>query len=153
MDQGRLLSDIKEAEGFRTEAYKDTRGIWTSGYGHELFPQSRDWTGEKFTLDTINNWLLNDTNTAWARAKLFPEYGALDTNARQNALVELVFNMGPGTWRQFVHTRDAMAHKQWQAAYDGLLASAWAREVQPNGFTKPGRATRIATYILRGAFT
>jgi hypothetical protein len=28
----------------------------------------------------------------------------------------------------------------------------WAKEVQPDGFEKPGRATRIANYFLTGEY-
>ena len=151
MDKPRLLSDLKQAEGFRREAYKDTKGFWTAGYGHFL-DQSKDWTGITFDQSTIDNWLSSDVDKAQGNAQFLVEWPAMDSDARQNALVELVFNMGVGTWKQFALTRTALAHRQWQMAYNGLLESKWAREVQPNGFNKPGRATRIATYILTGEF-
>lgn len=152
MNKAQLLIDIKQAEGFRSEAYKDTKGFWTGGYGHFL-DQSKDWTGQKFSIDIINGWLSNDVELAWARARLLAEWPSLDCDPRQNAVVELVFNMGLGTWREFFHAREAMEHKEWQMAYDQLLDSTWAKQVQPQGFTKPGRATRVATYVLRGSFT
>lgn len=151
MNKDRLLSDIKQAEGFERAAYKDTRGFWTAGYGHFL-DQSKDWTGVTFDQDTIDGWLSNDCDKACGYAQGLIEWPSLDTDARQNAVVELVFNMGVGTWKLFALTRAALSHKQWQMAYDGLLNSKWAKEVQPKGFDKPGRATRIATYILRGEF-
>lgn len=152
MDKGRLLDDLKQAEGFRRTAYKDTKGFWTGGYGHFLIPQSSDWEGQSFDQDTIDNWLSADVDTAAASARSLVEWPSMDSDARQNALVELVFNMGLGTWKLFSLTRAALAHKQWQMAYNGLLDSRWAREVQPDGFTSAGRATRIASYLLNGAF-
>lgn len=151
MDKGRLLEDLKQAEGFRRQAYKDTRGFWTAGYGHFL-DQSKDWTGITFDQSTIDNWLSTDVDTAQASCRSLVEWPSLDFDARQNAVVELVFNMGIGTWRGFALTRACLAHQQWQMAYDDLLDSRWAHQVQPNGFDKPGRATRIGQYILRGEF-
>lgn len=152
MDKGRLVQDVKQAEGCRREAYKDTNGFWTAGYGHKLLDQTQDWTGNVFDQATIDAWLSNDLDAAMGQAMMLIEWAALDCDARQNAVVELVFNMGVGHWRLFALTRAAISHKQWKMAYDGLLNSLWAREVQPDGFDKPGRATRIASYILSGAF-
>lgn len=151
MNKDKLLADIRQAEGFRRDAYKDTRGFWTAGYGHFL-DQSKDWTGITFDQSTIDNWLGCDVDQAQANCRSLLEWPSMDFDARQNALVELVFNMGLSKWRGFIHTRDALAHKQWQMAYDGLLDSLWAHQVQPDGFDKPGRATRIGQYILTGEF-
>lgn len=151
MNKDKLLADIRQAEGFRREAYKDNRGFWTAGYGHYL-DQSKDWTGITFDQSTIDNWLSSDVDTAQRYCLALLEWPAMDCDARQNALVELVFNMGLSKWRGFVHTRECLGHKDWQGAYNGLLDSIWAHEVQPDGFEKPGRATRIGSYILTGSF-
>lgn len=152
MNKDQLLADLRQAEGFRDTAYLDTRGNWTGGYGHLLLPTSRNWAGEKFDQATILAWLSTDVDGAYAAACSLPEWPSLDCDPRQNAVVELVFNMGKGTWLEFSHTRAALGKKQWQMAYDALLNSDWRREVQPQGLTKPGRATRIASYILNGRF-
>lgn len=151
MDKGKLLDDLRQAEGFRDVAYLDTRGNWTGGYGHLLLPD-RNWAGQKFDRDTILAWLSTDIDGAYASACSLPEWPSLDCDPRQNALVELVFNMGKGTWEEFKLARAALGKKQWQMAYDALLNSDWRREVQPQGLAKPGRATRIASYILQGRF-
>lgn len=152
MNKDRLLADIKQAEGCRDVAYKDTNGFWTAGYGHLLYPQSNDWTDAKFDQDTVNTWLSTDIDRSLSLAMGLVEWPSLNCDARQNAVVELIFNMGVGTWKQFALTRAALSHQQWQMAYNGLLNSKWAHEVQPDGFDKPGRATRIASYILTGEF-
>lgn len=84
-------------------------------------------------------------------ASKWPEFESCDTVCRQNSLYELAFNMG-GRWEQFGPTRAAITAKEWQTVHDHLLASLWAREVQPHGFDKPGRATRIANYFLIGEY-
>lgn len=158
MDKDRLLGDVKQAEGFRDKPYKDTRGFWTGGYGHFLTPQDdATWqafldAGHRFDASTIANWLSTDLDKAASYAQTLLEWNSMDCAPRQNALIELVYNMGLTTWKLFAYTRACMSHKQWDMAYNGLLNSKWAREVQPDGFDKPGRATRIADYIRNGRF-
>ena len=159
MDRSRLLADVKSAEGCRLAAYRDSLGFWTIGYGHKL-PTGKDWgSGYAWTQDEADEQLSRDLD---ARGVLpaagLMEWKFLDTDARQNAVAELCFNMGVGHWRAFVHTRMAITKRDWQAAHDGLLDSEWAKQVQPEGLTfpdgkeRPGRATRLANYLLTGEF-
>jgi len=146
MDRPRLLRDIRHAEGFRNKPYKDSRGYWTAGYGHFL-RQDYDWTGaDPFPRETLEAWLSEDVEKAIAAARALHEWSALDTDARQNAVVELVFNLGPAKWEGFKRTRAALAARDWAAAKDELLNSAWAHEVQAS------RVDRIADYIYIGSF-
>lgn len=152
MDRARLLADIKSAEGCRLTAYKDTLGYWTIGYGHSL-PVGKDWTGYAWTQEEADQQLERDVALqGTVPAARLMEWEFLDTDARQNAVAELCFNMGVGHWRAFVHTRLAIKNKDWKQAHDGLLDSEWAKQVQPDGFDKPGRATRLADYLLSGEF-
>lgn len=146
MDKPQLLKDIEQAEGFRRVAYKDTRGFWTAGYGHKLADQTKDWTGVEFDLDTIQQWLSGDLDNAALQARRSDEWNSLDTDARQNALVELIFNMGLGTWETFTRTRMFLSRQCWAYAAQALLESKWAGEV---GKT---RSQRLANYILKGTF-
>jgi GH24 family phage-related lysozyme (muramidase) len=150
----RLIADIQGAEGCRLTSYKDTRGNWTIGYGH-LLPKPctpEGWAGFIILQAVADHYLQEDLARSVKYITSLPEYASCDTDCRQNALTELVFNMGAGTWGEFHQTRAAIQGKNWQATHDGLLASAWAKEVQPGGFDKPGRATRIAGYFLSGAY-
>lgn len=158
MDRSRLLADVKSAEGCRLVAYRDSLGYWTIGYGHKL-PEGRDWAGTVWTQEQADSQLEQDVyKDGIDPAQRLLEWQFLDTDCRQNAVVELCFNMGVGKWRAFVHTRLCIQHRDWQGAHDGLLDSEWAREVQPEGLTlpdgseRPGRATRLASYLLSGQF-
>lgn len=141
----RLLKDICAAESCSLIAYKDTNGFWTNGWGH-LLDQHIDWTGCTITQATADSWRDHDIDTATHQAQALPEWSALDTVCRQNALVELMFNMGPRIWMQFHTTRPAMQNKNWPAVHNGLLNSAWAEEVHAM------RANRIANYFLTGKY-
>lgn len=145
MDHTRLLADVKSAEGCRLQAYRDTLGNWTVGYGH-LLPKGRDWAGTAWTQDQAGSQLEKDLEASGiAVAQALPEWDVLDTDARQNALCELCFNMGVGHWRAFAETRAAIQRKDWLAASTGLLDSLWAKQV---GL----RADRLASYLLTGSF-
>lgn len=149
----RLAIDIDAAESDRLEAYQDSLGNWTAGRGHELphAAPGRSWAGFTVQQFTSDKWFVTDILSATAFAKKLPEYESCDTACRQNALVELCFNMR-GKWEAWGPTRAAITAKEWQTVHDHLLASLWAKEVQPHGLDKPGRATRIANYFLTGEY-
>lgn len=141
----RLVSDIQQAEGCRLVAYRDSLGFWTIGYGHRL-QQNIDWTGHTITQATADSLLASDLQYAQETAEYLPEWSCLDTQCRQNSVVELVFNMGSGTWRMFAKCRYDIQQGDWQGAHDELLNSKWATQVGPT------RSERLATYLLTGNY-
>jgi lysozyme len=151
----RLVHDISAAEGCRLVAYKDSRGFWTIGWGHLIPDQTKDWTGLTWTQPYADMMRDQDIGAAVDWAKLQQEYPSLDTPCRQNALCELIFNMGRKKWAGFVKCRAAIVRQDWQAAHDQLLfvdpttkvASPWATEVGPL------RSARIANYLLTGQYS
>lgn len=145
MDLSRLESQIKQAEGIRVVAYKDSLGKWTGGVGH-LLDQAKDWEGVKFTIAQISEWLEADINMAIAASSTLLEWAFLDTPARQEAIVELVFNMGLSHWKGFAHCRLFITKKDWQSAKAALLDSTWAAQVGPI------RSSRIANQLSTGDF-
>ena len=141
----RLQADIDVAESCELTAYPDSKGFWTIGWGHFL-DQAKDWTGYTITQADADARLTIDINAAATQCLTLPEWPALDTPCRQNAVIELVFNMGPGKWRKFFHTRVAIKSQDWQTAHDQLLASVWESEVHAT------RANRLANYLLTGQY-
>jgi lysozyme len=140
----RLIKDVETAEGCELTAYQDTLGNWTVGYGHKL-PAGRSWSGYTIQPLTATYTLEGDLQSATQYAQSLAEWTRLDTPCRQNALIELCFNMRT-RWLTFVNTRNALQLQNWQAAHDGLLASEWASQVGP------ARSTRIANYFLTGQY-
>lgn len=140
-----LLANVKQAEGLRTVAYKDTRGNWTVGYGHKLAP-GKDWAGYAINTDTASALLVTDLNSAMFQALRLMEWPFLDTDARKDAQVELVFNMGIGKWVTFTETRFAIRAHDWQEAHNQLLESLWATQVGKD------RSTRLANMLLTGTY-
>lgn len=140
-----LLRDIKASEGCKLTAYKDTREFWTIGYGHLLLV-GRDWEGYTCTQEMADVWLEQDIGGATQGAKNLPEWLDTDTLCRQNALIELVFNMGAYKWRGFMKCRAAIQRRDWLASSSELLDSAWAGQVGPT------RSHRLASYLATGAY-
>jgi GH24 family phage-related lysozyme (muramidase) len=150
----RLLADIKTAEddkhveGTDFVAYRDSRGFWTIGYGH-LLDQTIDWTGHTITQSTADGLLTADILSRTAQVDTLPEWGALDSACRRNALTECVFNLGYGHWvSEFPLTRKALEAAQWTQAATNLLHSPeWVKEVGLK------RVARLADYFQNGSYT
>ena len=145
-----LLRDTKLAEGCKLVAYRDTKGLWTIGYGH-LLDQSIDWTGHEITQETADALLEQDLNDRGVvPASKLPEWASLDTDCRRNALTELVFNMGVTHWvTEFPHARAYMKDQEWLNLYNELTQRSpkWVQDV---GVRRVGR---IAGYFLRGSYS
>lgn len=146
----RLIRDLQLAESPdgvpNLTAYKDSRGFWTIGFGHLMSNQDDSAAGTTISAARAVALLNTDICTAKLQAAQTPEWAELDTACRQNAVIELVFNMGEHKWMGFVLTRAAIKLQQWQEAHDQLLNSAWASEVHPL------RAKRLANYLLTGNY-
>lgn len=140
-----LLRDIKAAEGCELKAYKDIRGFWTIGYGH-LLVIGRDWEGYTCTQEMADVWMEQDIGGATQAAKNLPEWLFMDTLCRQNALIELVFNMGAYKWKGFKKCRAAIQTRDWVTTRRELLDSDWSDQV---GVT---RSYRLANYLGTGAY-
>jgi len=142
-----LRRDIQQAERLKLTAYKDTKGFWTIGWGHKLPNQDHGaWKGYTWTQDMADSALQADILDAWNHAQKLPEWSALDTRARTNALVELVFNMGCKTWLDFKDTRSAIRRQDWKCVSAELKDSKWYGEVHAT------RADRLRDYFLTGSY-
>jgi GH24 family phage-related lysozyme (muramidase) len=138
-----LRRDIQQSERCKLISYPDTNGFWTIGWGHKL-PQT---AGAVIWTQTQADSVLDaDILDAWNHAQKLPEWSALDTRARTNALVELVFNMGCKTWLEFVKTRPAIRRQDWKCVSDELKDSDWYREVHAT------RGDRLRDYFLTGCY-
>jgi GH24 family phage-related lysozyme (muramidase) len=139
----RLLFDIERAEGCRLVGYPDGGGVPTVGYGH-TGPEV--YVGMTITQTQAISMLSADIDEAAAQAQTLPEWSALDTDCRRNALIECIFNLGEGHWKaEFPKTRAAIQAQDWSAAYSNLLNSPqWVRQVGA------GRVNRLAMYFRDG---
>ena len=90
-------------EGCRLQAYPDTGGVWTIGYGHTHGVQP----GMTCTLGQAQAWLEQDT-----RAAADAVNGLVTAPLKQpefDALVDFVFNLGVGAFSRSTLLRDLNA--------------------------------------------
>lgn len=142
-----VTAQIAQDEGLRLQVYDDATGKPiepggkvvgkpTIGYGCLLCAPGGITKDEALAL-------LN-ARVAKARelASTIPVYASLDP-ARQDVLVQMVYQMGLGGVLEFHATLAALAAGNWRAAAADMRASHWAEET-------PGRADRLATVIETG---
>lgn len=84
---------IREFEGFRSNAYLDTGGVWTIGFGTIKYPNGiKVKAGDTCTRGQAELWLKNDCQ--WVDACL-DKYVKVDINQNQfDALASFVYNIG-----------------------------------------------------------
>jgi lysozyme len=113
-------------EGWRNKMYKDSKGIWTIGIGHNL----RDNPISDRAVRVIFEDDLNDH--AAEAFKTYPWAAEMD-EVRQGAFIDLYFNMGGSVIAQFKNTLAAMKVGNWEATALGLEQSAWYGQVGNRG--------------------
>lgn len=128
------LPRVKQEEGFRPYPYRDSRGFLTVGYGLNL-----DSPMPERLASVICQWQLDETGFY---LESYPWYRACDP-VRQSVLLDMAFNMGLEKLLGFQKMLTACASKDWQAAHDQMLESAWAGEVG-------ARAQHLAQIMLTG---
>lgn len=146
----RLIRDVQFAESPdgvpNLVSYQDDEGNWTIGFGHLMKNQDASAAGTIITAQRAQDLLIADLTNAKLQACQTLEWPDLDTPCRQNAVIELIFNMGEHKWMGFIETRAAIRAAQWQVAHDQLLQSKWDKEVHQT------RANRLANYLLTGSY-
>lgn len=139
MDIGRLDLSIQKGEGCKLTAYQDTEGVWTIGWGTNL--QTLRITQEQADL-----WKTKQIKVAIALAQMFPEFKFLDTDARQNAFVEMLYEMGPHRVGGFTDMLAAIRAQDWPKVKAEALDSKWHKQVGH-------RAEVLAEMFLTGQFS
>jgi lysozyme len=136
LNMQRLRESLKEHEGKRLKVYNDSVGIPTIGYGRNL-------QGVGISDEEADYLLTNDITRAWQGAMdVVPTFAAL-TDARQEVLVEMCFNLGVAGLSKFRKTLGYIAEKEWDAAAREMLDSKWAEQVK-------SRAQRLAVKFSQG---
>lgn len=83
---------LKDQEGFRERAYKDTGGVWTIGYGTIKINGKPVEQGMTCTEQEAAQWLLADL--AWAQSAVNQMVRISLTQSAYDALVSFVYNEG-----------------------------------------------------------
>lgn len=129
-------------EGKKNEVYNDTKHIPTIGVGFNLTRKDASellsrrgydifavLAGQRIDDETVLS-LLDTTilEAVDATELLVPKLHSLPERAQQ-VLVDMMFNMGPGTLKQFKTMLRAVDRGDYEAAADAMLDSLWAKQV------------------------
>lgn len=145
---------IRKNEGYRGNLYEDTKGNTTVGIGFNVddaairrfLPQDVVEGKRKLTeheAQIIFTTRILPVAKADAAAFVGPDvFTSLDP-ARQQALVDMAYNMGGPRLNRFVNMKAAIQKGDFQTAHNELLNSRYAREL-------PQRAQTNAQRMLQG---
>lgn len=125
MNFQKLRATLADAEGAYLSLYKDTVDQWTIGIGHNL-------SSKGISKGVLEMMFAEDVRDAQViLTKLVPDWRLLN-EPRQNALVELAFNMGHRL-AGFSHMLSAVNSGDWERAADELHDSLWFKQVGRRG--------------------
>lgn len=137
---------IQLEEGCRLTAYKDSRGVWTIGWGYNLEAHgyARDeCEGLTWTQQQADAALADEIQAVLAELdRRWPKWRDLD-EVRQAAVVSSVYQLGAPGAAKFVSTIRALTDRNWSAAAVQMSASRWAQQT-------PARVMRNAEMIRTG---
>jgi lysozyme len=145
MNTTKLAEQLKRHEGFVATPTPCPAGHPSIGHGHNLdanpfTPEQeeylnlpRDWHSRPMTLEEADVILLADIADAFAEALHLVDDWDLIGDARQNVLVNLVFNMGAAKVRQFKGMIAEIECGDWDGAAWQLQDSHWFRQVGVRG--------------------
>jgi GH24 family phage-related lysozyme (muramidase) len=139
MNIERLRKQLEIDEGVKYEIYKDHLGYPTFGIGHLILDSdaehgqdtgtavSEERVAEAFEADLIS--VLSDCES------LYGDFGDLPEDA-QEIIANMIFNMGRPRLSKFKGMKRGVDARDWNAAADEMVDSAWYRQV-------PNRAKRL----------
>ena len=130
---------LRRHEGFSQWAYQDTVGKWTIGMGRNIDKHGGPGITEAEALILLSNDLQR-VNTDITRE--FPWFAGLN-EARQAAIIDMVYNLGMAGFKTFRQTIACIEHGDYSAAADKMLISTWAKQVGARaielaGIIRPG---------------
>lgn len=125
-----LIEKIKEFEGLRLRAYRDSGGKPTIGYGHTLGVRM----GQRITELQAEEMLRQDLWVAGRFANMIKE---INTQGKYDAVVSFIFNLGVGNFKRSTLYKHIRHH-----APDKLIQAEFRRWVHSGGKVLPGLVKR-----------
>lgn len=134
----RIIDRLVTDEGEVLHAYQDSHDLWTIGVGRLIDPKK----GGGISRDESRYLLANDIRKWVAIAGQWPWFDGLDW-ARQGVIICMLHQLGARGVSNFRRMLDALARKDYEAAADEMLDSAWRRQT-------PERCERMAAIMRTG---
>jgi lysozyme len=122
---------LKMHEGVETHAYQCSANKITIGVGRNVDPVD----GLGLSQDEIEYLLKNDIDRV--RVELGDEYEWFDdlVPARQDAMIDISFNLGATRLRKFKKALKAMADEDYEKAANEFMDSRWSEQVGRRAYT------------------
>lgn len=132
-----LLDQLKRHEGRSLKPYKCPAGKLTIGYGRNL---------EDVGISEVEAMVMlrNDIEQCYEELSVFSWFEDLD-QVRQEALINMLFNLGLPTFLKFKKTLKYVAEGKYSQAAAEMLDSKWATQVGD-------RAKELAYMMETGAY-
>ena len=125
---------IKKYEGFKPEAYQDSVGVWTIGYGTTRINGEPIKAGMTITEDQALQLVQQEVNKLWSQIE---QISRINLNQNQmNALVDFAYNLGFNALK----TSTLMKYVN-QSKFD-QAANEFTRWVYAGGKVLPGLVKR-----------
>lgn len=139
-----LIQELRLDEGVRYTPYLDSRGIPTTGVGHNLnaSPLPVAWS-YPLTDAQVDSLLENDLLNVYHDLDRDLSWWQNLCNVRQRVICNMCFNMGINGLMTFRNTLLAMQQDRYADAAAGMRASRWAQQVGE-------RAQRLADMMEQG---
>lgn len=139
------------AAGKPGQPYRDSNGHWTIGIGHYIGDNLADL---RLSPNVMRELFIEDLAKHIREARLVVGSQFFDklVPARQMALVIMLFTLGKNRFLKFDETIEAILKEDWQSVHDHILATKWARDVDPKQRINEGRDDRVALMFLTGQF-
>lgn len=140
------VESIRYHEGLRLRVYQDSLGHYTVGYGHLLRDtEEKNQSLSVITKEKAESLLHQDVaDTIRDFLRIFPDTDHMNA-PRRAVVMEMLFNLGRGRFKEFTNTIAAIRNGDWKLAGEEMLDSLWALQVK-------GRAYRLARQMRRGIF-
>jgi len=135
-----LVRQLRRHEGVRSHAYKCSADMITVGVGRNIDPNG----GIGLSDDEIDYLLKNDIERCRQELGTLSWFVDLDP-VRQDALINLCFNLGFTRLLGFKNAMSAMAVGDYDTAADEFLDSRWAIQVGM-------RAIEVTDMIRSGSY-
>ena len=144
MNLHRLETRVMRDEGYRGNAYLDSAGIPTIGYGSTRLPGFGPVKlGDNITPDDAKTLLRGDLWGAILDAEnLFPRFHEMNS-VRQEVLANMAYNLGRSRLARFTRMRAAADDLDYQQMAEEMVDSNWYRQVKT-------RAQRLVVAMRTG---
>ena len=117
----KLKEEIKQHEKWRSSIYTCPAGKLSIGYGRNLEDVGISKAEGEMLFD-------NDFNNAVEKAERLGYWKSLPQNVKE-VVIDMIFNMGYGSFLGFKKFRKALLHQDWQTASEEIKDSNYYRDL------------------------